>query len=341
MKHALNLTIFFLIFAMLLGMQSCRKTENASGTALSLRFEWSATQASGSDKAELHVELYLDYNKINVGSRSANTLTAGGQNLVFQTDPISSDTKGSVLLASNTVTVRRAEGKTATASLSAGWRFSGTMDGESVTWLTASDTISLSDENVTVTEPAETSAPPSSETVPETNPPSPPETDPETSAETQPETIPAPPPETSVPGPVVDPDTPFLNQFEGALITWVMRSDSGTGLNLYAECAAYEIDIGRYQVEMVLYYVHHSMYVSERSGASVTIGGTVFRFTTPPVSADETGQTQYTEIYSAKAEVPSDGPFPVSAEIPMRIVYSGKNIDSLSFSQNFSFREIM
>lgn len=341
MKYTRKFSALFLIFAMLFGMLSCRKTENASGAALSLRFEWSATQVSGSDKAELYVELYLDYNKINVGTRSANTLTAGGQNLVFQTDPISSDTKGTILLASNTVTVRRAEGKTATTSLSAGWRFSGTMDGEAVTWLTASDTISLSDDNVTIKEPSETSAPPSSETVPETDGPSDPETNRETSPETEPETIPAPPPETSVPGPVDDPESPFLNKFEGALITWVMRSDSGTGLNLYAECAAYEIDIGRYQVEMVLYYVHHSMYVSERSGASVTIGGTVFRFTTPPVSADETGQKQYTEIYSAKAEVPSDALFPISAEVPMRIVYSGKNIDSLSFSQNFSFREVM
>ena len=83
------------------------------------------------------------------------------------------------------------------------------------------------------------------------------------------------------------------------------------------------------------------MYVSERTGASVTIGSTVFRFTTPPVYADEIGEKQYTEIYSAKAEVPSDQQFAVGATVPMGVVYSGQNIDSLSFKQFFSFREIM
>ena len=345
MKHSLTFMTFVLIFTVLFGMQSCRKNETAYGAALSLRFQWSASQVSGSDTAEVHVELYLDYNKISVGARSANTLTVGGQNLVFQTEPISSDTKGTVLLASNTVSVRRLEGKTAACTLTAGWRFGGIMDGETVTWLTASDTITLSDENIEIKESHsdETAAPQATETRPETDPVLPPvtETRPETESVTVPETVPSPAPETSVPGPVVDPETPFLNKFEGAFITWVMRSDSGTGLNLYAECAAYEIDVDRYQIEMVLYYVHHSMYVSERTGASVTIGSTVFRFTTPPVYADEIGEKQYTEIYSAKAEVPSDQQFAVGATVPMGVVYSGQNIDSLSFKQFFSFREIM
>ena len=120
--------------------------QNLPVSGFGLYCTWSATQSVSGNYSDVTLNVYLKYNKLEVGERSDSTITIGSVTETYTSQAINDYTSGSkcVLLKSKTVRVYHAsDGSMNSLTLSAYWRFSGTYSGVSITSITASTSVNL------------------------------------------------------------------------------------------------------------------------------------------------------------------------------------------------------
>lgn len=107
---------------------------------------WSATQSVTGNYSDVTLKVYLKYYTLNVGSRSDSTVSINGVSETYTAAAINDSTADYDLTLLKTYTVRVAHNSNGTktgVALSASWRFGGTYNGTSISWITASTTIDL------------------------------------------------------------------------------------------------------------------------------------------------------------------------------------------------------
>lgn len=120
--------------------------QNLPVSGFGLYCTWSATQSVSGNYSDVTLNVYLKYNKLEVGQRSDSTITIGSVTETYTSQAINDYTSGSkcVLLKTKTVRVNHAsDGSMSGLALSAYWRFSGTYSGVSITSITASTSVNL------------------------------------------------------------------------------------------------------------------------------------------------------------------------------------------------------
>lgn len=108
--------------------------------------EWSGSQSAVGNYTDVTLKVYLSYYNLDVSARKDSKVTINGVSETYTAPAISDYSSGwkKKLIKTKTVTVNHdANGKKTGVSLSASWRYGGTMSGVRVDTITASTTIDL------------------------------------------------------------------------------------------------------------------------------------------------------------------------------------------------------
>ncbi len=92
------------------------------------------------------MKVYLKHYSLYVGSRSDSYVTCNGNKYTYTSSAInqsSNSSTTSTLLSSKSFTVYHNSDGSKSITLNAGWRFGGTYSGQSIGWITCSDTVTL------------------------------------------------------------------------------------------------------------------------------------------------------------------------------------------------------
>ena len=120
--------------------------QNYPVSSFGLYCEWSGVQSVTSNYTDVTLKVYLSYYTLEVGARSASTISVNGVSETYTAPAINDYSSGwkKKLLKTKTVRVsHNADGTKSGVVLSASWRFSGTYSGVSIGTITASTTVTL------------------------------------------------------------------------------------------------------------------------------------------------------------------------------------------------------
>ena len=121
---------------------------SSTGVGLNLYVEWSSTTNVAGNYSTVTMKTYLKHYSLYVGARSDAYVKCDGQNHTYSTAAISysgSSQTTTTLLSSKSFTVYHNSDGTKSITLEAGWRFSGTYSGQSISWIKCSKTVTLDD----------------------------------------------------------------------------------------------------------------------------------------------------------------------------------------------------
>lgn len=119
---------------------------SSTGVNLNLYCEWSSSTNVAGNYSTVTMETYLRSYSLYVGARSDSYVKCNGENYTYTAPAISyggSSLTNTVLLSSKTFTVYHNSDGNKSITLEAGWRFSGTYSGQSIGWMTCSQTVTL------------------------------------------------------------------------------------------------------------------------------------------------------------------------------------------------------
>ena len=119
---------------------------SSTGVGLNLYVEWSSTTNVAGNYSTVTMKTYLKHYSLYIGARSDAYVKCDGQNHTYSTAAISyggSSQINTTLLSSKSFTVYHNSDGTKSITLEAGWRFSGTYSGQSISWIKCSKTVTL------------------------------------------------------------------------------------------------------------------------------------------------------------------------------------------------------
>ena len=313
-----------IVVIIIVSLVSLIVSAESKGDVLKLSIEWTAEQNSSDDHAKLTVNLYVNFDDMNVTARKNNTLTVNGQTKTFDSGNIrgSSSKTQKKLLTTQEFEVLRKPGESVNYKVEATWNFNGKTPSGMLETIDFYEIITLDNYSVKMSTPP---------TVDQTA--SPDETTPE-------ETTKSPETETTAP-PVVQPvvtEPPIVNPElpENAVYkTKEISSISGSKfLNTVANCTVVENGkTDKYgnrlaTVTVKLTFEYYSLYMSKREDCVLQVGDKVLNFEIPAINENVPAQHRMV-VAELSTDVRVGTKLKIYARIPLVTSYGTETVNDI------------